>query len=153
MTTFFCDQCSARVLVVDDDQNSVVLLSKLLMVRGADVIIAQDGISAISKARQKVPDLVILGLGLPSGSGFYVLKCLRDMPALLLVPIIAISSATAAQAKRRGFPTRSIHHAQAKRRGFPARSILQIPGTLGCSCAALHGLFFLIAILLHVRYV
>jgi two-component system, OmpR family, response regulator MprA len=78
---------SARVLVVEDDAEIASILKRLLRIEGYDVRDAADGEAALAAARDFVPDLVVLDLGLPKLDGVHVAKNLRgdgDVPILVL---------------------------------------------------------------------
>jgi DNA-binding response OmpR family regulator len=78
----------ARVLVVDDEDNIVELLSVSLKFQGFEVHTATNGASALDLAREVKPDAVILDVMMPGMDGFGVLRRLRadgiDAPALFL---------------------------------------------------------------------
>jgi len=78
----------ARVLVVDDEDNIVELLSVSLKFQGFEVHTATNGASALDLAREVRPDVVILDVMMPGMDGFGVLRRLRadgiDAPALFL---------------------------------------------------------------------
>jgi two-component system, OmpR family, response regulator len=78
----------ARVLVVDDEDNIVELLSVSLKFQGFEVHTAKNGPAALDLAREVKPDAVILDVMMPGMDGFGVLRRLRadgiDAPALFL---------------------------------------------------------------------
>src|SRR6202008_5171925 len=78
----------ARVLVVDDEDNIVELLSVSLKFQGFEVHTATNGPAALDLARDVKPDAVILDVMMPGMDGFGVLRRLRadgiDAPALFL---------------------------------------------------------------------
>ncbi len=63
-----------RVLVVDDNQDSMESLAMLLGFWGHDVLTAGDGTEAVEIARQQRPDVVILDIGLPGIDGYEVAR-------------------------------------------------------------------------------
>jgi two-component system KDP operon response regulator KdpE len=76
-----------RVLVVEDDRSLVRALASNLKVRGYKVDVATDGATAIKRAADKKPDLVIVDLGLPEVDGLEVIRSLRgwsEMPIIVL---------------------------------------------------------------------
>jgi DNA-binding response OmpR family regulator len=81
-----------KILIVDDDQDLLLGLTPRLKANGYTVVSAMDGISAIGVARKETPDLVILDLGLPAGDGFVVLERMRNLPDLVAIPVIVLSS-------------------------------------------------------------
>jgi two-component system, OmpR family, response regulator MprA len=78
---------SARVLVVEDDEEIAQVLQRSLRLEGYEVKLAGDGEAALQTASTFVPDLVILDLGLPKLDGIEVARRLRagdDVPILML---------------------------------------------------------------------
>ena len=76
-----------RILVVDDDPEIVSVLKRGLAYEGYSVETAFDGNEALSKARDREPDLVILDIMMPGMDGIEVAKRLRaggDVPILML---------------------------------------------------------------------
>ena len=59
-----------KILIVDDDEHLLLGLATRLKANGYAVVSAMDGIAAVAVARNEVPDLILLDLGLPAGDGF-----------------------------------------------------------------------------------
>jgi CheY-like chemotaxis protein len=78
-----------RVLVVDDQQPMRRVLELSLTAHGYAVDGAATGASALERARQRVPDLIVLDLGLPDMDGLQVIAGVREFSA---VPILVISA-------------------------------------------------------------
>lgn len=90
---------SGTVLVIDDQRDLAELVERALMQEGFDVIIATDGASGLSIAKEHHPDLVILDLTMPGMDGLEVCKRLRADPRRGRVPILVLS-ARASEADR-----------------------------------------------------
>jgi two-component system, OmpR family, response regulator len=69
-----------RVLVVDDNRDSVETLSMLLRIKGHDARIADSGEEAIKIADDYQPHVVVLDLSLPGMDGYEVAQRLRERP-------------------------------------------------------------------------
>ena len=67
-----------RILVVDDEQDTAMLLADLLTLEGQEVRVAHDGSGAFDTARTFRPDMVLLDLGMPGEDGYQVAAKLRD---------------------------------------------------------------------------
>jgi CheY-like chemotaxis protein len=80
-----------KILLVDDDKDVLLGLNVRLRANGYSVVFASDAISAISVARQEMPDVIILDIGLPAGDGFVVMKRLRALLPLAHIPIIFLT--------------------------------------------------------------
>ena len=70
-----------RILVVDDEQDIVDLISYNLRKEGYSVFTATDGETALSLAAEQKPDLVILDIMMPGYDGFEICRLLRQIPA------------------------------------------------------------------------
>jgi two-component system KDP operon response regulator KdpE len=90
-----------KILIVDDDGHLLLGLAAKLKAHGYAVFSAMDGISAMAVARQEVPDMVLLDLGLPGGDGFLVLERLRKMTEFVALPVIVLSARDPAANKER----------------------------------------------------
>jgi DNA-binding response OmpR family regulator len=84
-----------KVLVVDDEPDAVELIEFNLKAAGCDVVRAADGEEALKKARQVLPDLVLLDLMLPEVDGLEVCKILRRDPATSAIPILMVTAKAA----------------------------------------------------------
>jgi two-component system phosphate regulon response regulator PhoB len=83
---------STKILVVDDEQDMVELLAWNLKERGYQVLTAATGLEALNKARQHLPELILLDLMLDGIDGFSVCEILRDQPSTATVPVIIITA-------------------------------------------------------------
>jgi len=73
-------RASARILVVDDDEQIAAAVRRALAYEGYSVSVALDGHSALDSAREQMPDLVVLDVML---SGIYGVFGLRTLVAVL----------------------------------------------------------------------
>jgi CheY-like chemotaxis protein len=80
-----------RVLVVDDNLDAAEGLAMLLSLRGHQVATAYDGQSALERARQLDPDVVLLDIGLPRLDGFEVARRLREEHAGKPMVLVALT--------------------------------------------------------------
>ena len=79
-----------RVLVVDDDEDQREILSMLLGFWGHDVLLAEDGSSALVATQTFQPEVVLLDIGMPGLSGWEVARRLRqqsDCPNRVLIAV------------------------------------------------------------------
>jgi two-component system phosphate regulon response regulator PhoB len=82
----------AKILVVDDEPDALELVSFNLKSAGYEVVTADNGSEALKKARQHVPDLILLDVMLPEVDGLEVCKLLRRDPATAPIPIIMLTA-------------------------------------------------------------
>ncbi len=72
----------ARVLIVEDDANTRLLVTTLLRHAGHDTVEAADGVEGLARAREARPDLIIFDLSMPGMSGMEFVRALRADPDL-----------------------------------------------------------------------
>jgi CheY-like chemotaxis protein len=80
-----------KVLVVDDERDSRVLVAHYLEEFGCQVVTAANGEEALAAAREHKPDLMTLDLIMPGLTGWEVLKRLKADPELRRIPVVIIS--------------------------------------------------------------
>ena len=80
-----------RVLVVDDNTDTVDSFSKLLKASGHNVRTAYDGPAAVQAALDYQPDIALLDIGLPGLDGYQVAKRIRQEPALKNIVLVALT--------------------------------------------------------------
>jgi two-component system CheB/CheR fusion protein len=80
-----------RVLVVDDNLDSVDSLALLLRIRGHQVQTAPDGPAALEAARAFQPEVVLLDIGLPGMTGHEVARRLRQLPGMERALLVALT--------------------------------------------------------------
>lgn len=83
---------SERVLVIEDNEQNMYLVTFILEANGYQVIQARNGKDGIELAKQNPPDLILLDIQLPIMDGYSVARNLRMIPSLTQVPIIAVTS-------------------------------------------------------------
>jgi twitching motility two-component system response regulator PilG len=79
------------ILVVDDSPTVRKLIAGKLEKSGHDVICATDGVEAIERLREVVPDLVLLDITMPRMDGYQVCKMIRSNSTTQNVPVVMIS--------------------------------------------------------------
>jgi putative two-component system response regulator len=81
-----------QVLLIDDDPEFRLLISTQLRSRNITVAGAADTIQAITMARAKQPDVILLDIGLLGGDGFLVLERLKANMLLSPIPVIILTA-------------------------------------------------------------
>jgi signal transduction histidine kinase len=81
-----------RILHIEDDPANRLLVRKLLVAAGHEVIEAADGLEGVRLACTERPELVLVDLNIPGLDGFEVALRLRGEPSLAGVPIVAITA-------------------------------------------------------------
>src|SRR6201988_5185214 len=80
------------ILVVDDVPDNVDILQMRLESQGYEVSTAGDGVEALEKTRELLPDLVLLDIMMPKMDGIDALKRLKADPALPFIPVILVTA-------------------------------------------------------------
>src|SRR5713226_5087451 len=80
-----------RVLVVDDHQDTVLTLVKLIEICGYEARMAADGFQALEIARDWQPHFVLLDIGMPKMDGYLLAQRLRNEVGLNGARIVALS--------------------------------------------------------------
>ncbi|MCS7002240.1 MAG: response regulator transcription factor, partial [Dehalococcoidia bacterium] len=93
------DAPSETILVVDDEPNLVEMTRSMLEREGYHVIDAANGKEAVQRARDLLPDLVLLDVMMPEMDGFEALKAIREVST---VPVIMLTVQESESAKVRG---------------------------------------------------
>ena len=81
-----------KILIVDDELDTLLPLKRALEMEDFSVIEAQDGAEALEKVRSEIPDLVLLDLMLPKINGFEVCQRLKQDEATSSIPIIMLTA-------------------------------------------------------------
>jgi DNA-binding response OmpR family regulator len=89
-----------RILIVDDEPDFIELVQYRLAGLGCEFIVANDGVQALSLARQSKPDLILLDILLPDLDGLSVCQILRRQPATKKIPVIFMSALSSDITKR-----------------------------------------------------
>ena len=84
----------SRILIVDDNDINLLLISKILDMEGYQVCLAQSGSEALQLVLEKMPDLAILDVMMPEMNGYELCKKLRQPPYNVCIPIVMLTAMT-----------------------------------------------------------
>jgi len=83
---------SNKILIIDDDPEFVEAISNLLDAKGYDVLSASNGKDGVSKAKEMIPDIILLDVMMTTKSeGFDTARELHEDANLREVPVVMIS--------------------------------------------------------------
>jgi DNA-binding response OmpR family regulator len=85
-----------RVVIADDDKVVIRLLSAGLRRSGFEVIPAYDAMQAIMATMRHLPDVVLLDINMPGGTGIEVIRRIRASSKTTLTPILAMTATATA---------------------------------------------------------
>ena len=88
-----------KILVVDDIEQNVSLLTEVLSLRGYAVVTATNGVEALERVRAEQPNLVLLDVVMPQMDGYETVRRLRADEATRFLPVIMVTSLHASQEK------------------------------------------------------
>jgi CheY-like chemotaxis protein len=95
-----------RLLVVEDNDDCACAVRQWLEICGARVSTARSVDAALTRVRHEAPELMLLDVRLPDGTGWELLQRVRAMPACADVPVVAMTGlrgdAVSAAAERHG---------------------------------------------------
>lgn len=85
---------SKSVIVIDDDEDTVRLFSEFLEENDINVIgNGFDGVTAVKLFKETKPDVVLIDLNMPNGSGFYAIKKIKEIdPKSKIIAVTADGS-------------------------------------------------------------
>ena len=89
------------IMVVDDSITMRKVTTRVLERNDMDVVTAKDGLDAVEKLQDKVPDIVLLDVEMPRMDGYELATYMKNDPRLKLVPIIMITSRTGEKHRQR----------------------------------------------------
>jgi DNA-binding response OmpR family regulator len=89
-----------KILIVDDARELARALTVRLKSEGFRVEVAYDAIQGMAAAVSNPPDLIVLDLRLPGGSGYDILEKLKMMPATCDVPVVVFTASGQAGAAK-----------------------------------------------------
>jgi putative two-component system response regulator len=93
---------AARILVVDDNPEIVMVMRELLASDGYDVLAVQDAAQAEAEIQRQAPDLILSDVMMPGKSGYEFCREMKDNPATRLIPFVLITGLTDREDRLRG---------------------------------------------------
>jgi len=94
---------SEKILIVDDDLDTLRLVGLLLQRQGYQISAATNGQQGLEKAFEEDPDLILLDVMMPDMDGYEVTRRLRQNPATVNIPILMFTAKTQLDDKVTGF--------------------------------------------------
>jgi CheY-like chemotaxis protein len=83
-----------KILVIDDDPDTVTFVTTLLQDHGYAVVSAADGRQGLETARKERPALICLDITMPEMSGVKFYREVRSDPALQQTPVLMLTGVT-----------------------------------------------------------
>ncbi|MBI1850612.1 MAG: response regulator [Planctomycetes bacterium] len=95
------DAAKKRVLIVEDEPDTALLLRRRLEAEGFQVLNGTDGLEGLNVARREKPDCIVLDLMLPRMDGFKVCSMLKLDSRFRPIPIIMLTARAHAEDRKR----------------------------------------------------
>ena len=100
-----------KILMADDEETVLEIMSKRVSAQGYEVITAHDGQEAWDKIVSENPDVIILDLSMPKMDGWAVLHKLRnESPSKKWQPVIIVSANTEMDNVKKGLNAEADHY-------------------------------------------
>ena len=91
------------VLIADDDEDILALVHRALSERGYEVLLARDGATALTTARERKPTLALLDIVMPAMDGYEVTSSLKNDPATKDIIVILFTARSEASDVEKGY--------------------------------------------------
>jgi two-component system cell cycle response regulator DivK len=82
----------AKILLVEDNEMNRDMLSRRLMRRGFEVVVAVDGQEGVALAAREAPDLILMDMSLPVTDGWEATRLIRADVRTRRIPVIALTA-------------------------------------------------------------
>ena len=82
----------AKILIVEDNEMNRDMLSRRLIRRGYEIVMAVDGAEGIAAVKTETPDLVLMDMSLPVVDGWEATRRLKADAATAAIPIIGLTA-------------------------------------------------------------
>lgn len=81
-----------RLLLVEDNENNRDMLSRRLIRKGYEVVMAVDGAEGVAVANAELPDLILMDMSLPIMDGWAATRALKSSERTRAIPVIALTA-------------------------------------------------------------
>ena len=81
-----------KILLIEDNELNRDMLSRRLLKRGYEVVMAVDGESGVALAQTEAPALILMDMSLPGIDGWEATRRLKAAPATRHIPIMALTA-------------------------------------------------------------
>jgi two-component system, cell cycle response regulator DivK len=82
----------AKILLVEDNEMNRDMLSRRLVRKGFEVLIAVDGQEGVDMAHSESPSLILMDMSLPVMDGWEAVRALKDNPETQSIPVLGLSA-------------------------------------------------------------
>jgi DNA-binding response OmpR family regulator len=90
-----------KILIADDDQDTVSFLASILKANKYEVVVAFDGVQTITVSHKEKPDLILLDIMMPVRSGINIFENLKMSTLTAITPVIFITGVANPEIKQK----------------------------------------------------
>jgi putative two-component system response regulator len=91
-----------RILVVDDNPDTMMLMGELLSTRGYEVVTVENAVDAEAEIQRNPPDVILSDVVMPGKSGYELCRGLKENPSTRLIPFVLITGLSDREDKLQG---------------------------------------------------
>lgn len=91
----------ALILIVEDNDMNLDMLSRRLKRKGYDIVAARDGQDGVQQARRAKPDLILMDMSLPVMDGWEATRTIKADPEIAGIPVVALTAHAMASDKQK----------------------------------------------------
>lgn len=101
-----------QILLAEDDEDNRDLVSFVMKRSGLDIqlLIAENGKTAVEMAKQNIPDLILMDMQMPVMDGFEATRLLKQNAGTSHIPVIAFTAQTKPEDKKRTLEVGCVEH-------------------------------------------
>ena len=89
----FCDEKPMiKILLVEDNEMNRDMLTRRLVRKGYQVVVAEDGLQGVAMAETEAPDIVLMDMSLPEIDGWEATRRIKSAPKTASIPVIALTA-------------------------------------------------------------
>lgn len=92
-----------KLLLVEDNEMNRDMLSRRLIRKGYEVVVAEDGKIGVAKAKEEAPDLILMDMSLPEMDGWEATRIIKSDAETAHIPIIALTAHAMSSDKEKAF--------------------------------------------------
>ncbi len=82
----------STILYVEDNADNRLLVRRVLLAEGFEVLEADNAANAVEVVRRQIPDLILMDINMPDIDGYTLTARLKALPGLARIPIIALTA-------------------------------------------------------------